>query len=120
MTESCTKNYQNLRGMLKCYNYLFYSFKIYVSNRGNGNLVTDPPGMLRLWRKYFSTLLQGDDDTNIAFRHVVPNAIEDDSEEISPPSHEDIKIALCILKTVKRQVLMTFPLNCLRPGVMSS
>ena len=32
----------------------------------HGNLITDPQGVLRLWRKHFSTLLQGDDNTNTA------------------------------------------------------
>ena len=50
----------------------------------NGNLVTDPQGVLRLWRKHFSTPLQGADDTNTAFRDVVPNPIDDDGVEISP------------------------------------
>ena len=34
-------------------------------------------------------LLQGDDDTNNAFRDVVPNPINDDGVEIPPPCHED-------------------------------
>ena len=31
--------------------------------------------MLRLWGKYFSTLLKSDDDTNTAFRDDVPELI---------------------------------------------
>ena len=50
------------------------------------NLVTDPQGVLRLWRKHFSTLLQGDDNANAAFRDV-PYPIDDDGVEIPPPSH---------------------------------
>ena len=49
--------------------------------------------MLR-WRKFFSTVLQGDDDTNTAFRDVVPNPIDDDGVEVSPPSHEEVKVAI--------------------------
>ena len=54
----------------------------------NGNFVTDTQGVLRLWRKHFSTLLQGYDDTNTAFRYAVPNPIDDDGVEIPPPSQE--------------------------------
>ena len=65
------------------------------------NLVTDPQGLLRLFRKHFSTLLQGEDNTNTAFRHVVPNPIDDDGVEISPPSHEEVKVAIMYLKRNK-------------------
>ena len=41
-----------------------------------------------LWRKHFLSLLQDDGDTNTTFRDVVPNPIDDDDVEISPPSHE--------------------------------
>ena len=73
----------------------------------NGNLITDPLGVLRLWRKQFSTLPRGDNDTYTTFRDVVPNPIDNDGMEILPPSHEEVKI------------LMAYPLNCLRPDVMS-
>ena len=59
-----------------------------------GNLVADPRGILRLWRKHFNPLLQGDDDTNTVFRDVVPKSIEDDVVEIPPPSHEKVKVAI--------------------------
>ena len=57
-----------------------------------------------LCRKHFSTLLQGDDNTNAAFRDVL-NPIDDDIVEIPPPSHEEVEVAI-------------MP-NCLRPDVMS-
>ena len=57
----------------------------------HGNLVTDPQG--GLWRNHFATLLQGDDDTNTAFRNVL-NPIDDDGVEIPPPSHEKLKVAI--------------------------
>ena len=60
---------------------------------------TDSQGVLRLWRKYFSTLLQGDGDTNTAFRVVVPNQIDDGDVKISSPSHEKVKVAIMRLKT---------------------
>ena len=40
-------------------------------NDEHGNLVTDLQRVQRLWRKHFSSLLQGDDDTNTAFRDIV-------------------------------------------------
>ena len=67
----------------------------------NGNLVTDPQGVLRLWRKHFSTLLQSDDDTNTAFMNVVHNPIDDDGVEIPPPSHEGVNVAITRLKNNK-------------------
>ena len=36
----------------------------------NGHLVTNPEGVLRLWKEHFSTLLQGNDNTNTAFREL--------------------------------------------------
>ena len=83
------------------------------------NLVTDPQGVLRLWRKHFSTLLQGDDDTNTTFIDVILNPIDDDDVEIPSLSHEEVKSRLRGLKTIKRQVLKASSLNCLRPDVMS-
>ena len=44
-------------------------------------MVTDPHRVLRLWGKHFSTLLQGDDDTNTVFKDVAPNPIADDGLE---------------------------------------
>ena len=67
----------------------------------NGNFVTNPQGVLRLWLKHFSSLLQGDCDTNITFKDVVPNPIDDDSVEISPPSHEEVKVAIMRLENNK-------------------
>ena len=52
-----------------------------------GNLVTNPQGVLRLWKKHFSILLQDDDDTNTVFRDVVSNPVE-----IPPPSHEEVRL----------------------------
>ena len=54
----------------------------------NGNLVTDLQGVLRLWRKNFSTILQGDKDTRAAFRDVDPNPIE-----MLPPNHDEVTAA---------------------------
>ena len=59
----------------------------------NGNLITDPQEVLKLWRKHFSTLIQCDDDTNVAFRDVAPNPIDDDGVVIPPPSHEEVQVA---------------------------
>ena len=66
----------------------------------HGNLVTDPQVVLRLWRKHFSTLLQGDDNTNAAFRDV-PNPIDDDGMKIPPPSREEVQVAIMHLKNNK-------------------
>ena len=66
----------------------------------HGNLVTDPQGVLRLWKKHFSTLLQGDENTNTAFREV-PNQIDEYCVEIPPPSHDEIKVAIMRLKNNK-------------------
>ena len=57
--------------------------------------------MLRLWGKHFSTLIYDDDDTNTAFRNVVPDPIDDDSVEISPPCLEEVKIAITSVKSSK-------------------
>ena len=57
--------------------------------------------LLRSWRKHFSTLLQGDDDTNTAFTDVVPKPIVDDGVEIPSPSHEEDKIAIRRFKNNK-------------------
>ena len=57
--------------------------------------------MLRLWRKYFPTLLQGDDDTNTAFRDVIPKPIDDDGVEILQSSHEEVRVAIMGLKNNK-------------------
>ena len=78
----------------------------------------DDHGNLRLWRKHFSTLLQDDEDPNIAFRDVVPNPIDNDGLEISRPSYKS-KSGLCALKIIKRQVLMASLLNYLSPDAMS-
>ena len=82
------KFYQNINRLTKVYKHGAPSCK-----DENGNLVTDPHGVLRLWRKYFSTLLQGNDDINTAFRDVVPNLIVDDGVEIPSLSHEEVKVA---------------------------
>ena len=55
----------------------------------NGNLETGPQGVLRLWRKHYYTLLEGDDDTNTVFRDAVLNPIDDDCVEIASPTHEE-------------------------------
>ena len=54
----------------------------------NGNLV------LRLGRQHCSTLRQGDNDTNSANSRDsdVPNQNDDDGMEISPTSHEQVKV----------------------------
>ena len=59
---------------------------------GNGGLITDPQSLLRLWWKHFSTVLQGNVDINTAYRDDVPNSIDDDIGEISPPSHVEVTI----------------------------
>ena len=83
----------------------------------NGNLVTDPQGVLRLWRKHFSTLLQDDDDTNAAFRDVVQNLIDDDDGmEIPPPSHEEVKVAITRLKNNKAASRDGFPAELFKTG----
>ena len=54
-----------------------------------------------MWRKHFSTLLQDNNGTNIAFRYVVPNPIDDDDVEIPPPSHDEVNVAIMRLKNNK-------------------
>ena len=81
-------------------------------------MVTDLQEVLRLWRKHFSTLLQGDNDTNTAFRDVVPNLIDDGGVEIASPSHEEVKVAIMRLKNKTATGPGASPLNCLRPDVM--
>ena len=66
-----------------------------------GNLVSDPQWVLRLWRKHFSTSLQGDDDTNTEFRDIVPNPIDDDGVEIPLPSHKEVKVVVMRLTNNK-------------------
>ena len=39
--------------------------------------------------------------TNTASRDVVPNPIDDDGVEIPPPSHEEVKVAITLLKNNK-------------------
>ena len=46
--------------------------------------------VLRLWRKYFPTLLQSDDNSITAFRDDMTNPIE---VEIPPLSHEEARSA---------------------------
>ena len=62
--------------------------------------------MLRLCRKHFSTLLQGDHVTNTAFRDVVPKPSDGDGVKISRLAMKSSKSRLCVLKAIKRQVLM--------------
>ena len=50
--------------------------------------------------RHFSTLLQCDDNTNAAFRDVL-NPIDDNGVEISPPSYEELKVAIMRLKNNK-------------------
>ena len=90
------KFYQNVKRLTEGYKPGVSSCK-----DENGNLVTDPQGVLRLYRKHFSTLLRGEDDTNTAFRDVDPNLIDDDDVEIPPPSHEEVKVAIMRLKNNK-------------------
>ena len=67
-----------------------------------GNFATIPQRVLSLLRKYFSSRLQDDDDdTNTAYRDVVPNPIYDDRVEILPPSHEGVKVVIVHLKNNK-------------------
>ena len=54
-----------------------------------------------MWKKQFSTLLQGDDDTNTGFRDVALNPIDDDGVEIPPFSYEEVKVAITWLKNNK-------------------
>ena len=77
-------------------------------------LVIDPQGALSLRRKHPSTLQQGHDEANIAFRNVVPNSIDDDSEAMKRS-----KSRLCVLNTIKQQVVMASLLNHLGPDIMS-
>ena len=94
------KCYQNVKRLTEGYYPGASSCKV-----ENENLVTDTQGVLRLWRKHFSTLLQGDDDTNTASRDVVPNTIDDDGVEIPPPSHEEVKAAIKNNKAASRDCL---------------
>ena len=82
-------------------------------------MVTDSQWVLRLRRKHFSTLLQGNDDSNTAFRDIVPNPIDDAGMEIPPPIHEEVKGAIIHLKNNKAADPNGLPLNCLIPAVMS-
>ena len=43
-----------------------YQLKAFFCKDEHGNFVTVPQALLKLWRKYFSTLLQGNGDTNSA------------------------------------------------------
>ena len=80
------------------------------------SMVTYPHAMLRLWRKYFSTLIQGDDDINTAYRGIVPNAIDDDGVEIPPTSHEAVKVATMRLKPNKAARLDGLPAELFNAG----
>ena len=61
-------------------------------------------------------MLESDDYTKTAFRDVIPNQIDGDGVEIPPPSHEEVNVAIM---QFKNDGLMAFPLNYLRPNVMS-
>ena len=71
-----------------CFSLSFFFVEESSYKDENGNIMTDTQGVIRLWRKHLSTLLQGDDDTNTASRDDVPNPLDDDGVEIPPPSHE--------------------------------
>ena len=61
--------------------------------------MTDEQGVLRLWRHHFSTLLRGDGDINsITKEDSKPAPIDDDRVEISPPSHNEVRVAIQRLK----------------------
>ena len=72
-----------------------------------------------MWRKHFSTLLQGDDITNTAFTIVVPNPIDDDGVNILPPCYEEDKVAIMHLKNSKTAGPNVLPVELLRVDVMS-
>ena len=63
----------------------------------NGNLITDPQEVLKLWRKHFSTLLQGDDGV-----------------EVSKPSHKDVKVAIMRLENNKAADPESLPAELLK------
>ena len=75
---------------------------------------------LRFWRKHLSTLLQGNYDTNTAFRDVVPNLIDDDGVEIPPPSHEEVKVAVMRLKNKKGAGSDGLPAELFKTGCNST
>ena len=51
--------------------------------------------------KHFCTLQRGDDDTNIAFGHVILNPIDDNGLAVPLPSHEELKVTIMRLKNNK-------------------
>ena len=65
----------------------------------NGNLVKYLKGLLRSWRKHYST--QGDINTITAFRNYVPNPIDDGGVKLPPHNHEEVKVAIIRLKNNK-------------------
>ena len=67
-----------------------------------GNLVTKALGVLRLWRHRFSTLLRGDGDINFATtEESEPAPIDEDGVEIPPSSHNEVRVAIQLLKNNK-------------------
>ena len=88
-----------LKQFFKNVKRLTVGFKPKVSSCRNerANLLTDAQGVLRLWRHHFSffiTLLRGDGDINAATREESePAPIDDDGVEISPPIHNEVRVA---------------------------
>ena len=86
-----------LKTIFKNVKRLAEGFKPGASSSKNeiGNLVTDAQGVLRLWSRHFSMLLQGDDDINSATIEISePAPIDDDGREIPPPSHNEVRVAI--------------------------
>ena len=64
----------------------------------NGRIVVESQSMLRIWRNYFSKLLNGDDEQNSTVRQHLPFQADNDDREPRPPDLENILIAITRLK----------------------
>jgi len=67
----------------------------------NGHIVVESQSMLRIWRNYFSKLLNGDDEQNSTVRQLFPFQTDDDDREFRPPDLDEIQIAISRLKSNK-------------------
>ena len=64
--------------------------------------MTKALGVLRLWRHRFSTLLRGDGNINAETRKdSEPVPLDDEGVDISPHSHNEVRVAIQLLKNNK-------------------
>lgn len=67
----------------------------------NENLVTDSQEILEIWKQYYCTILDGDDDDNSTSRENASNAINNGCVDFPSPSHNEVRVAIEGLKDNK-------------------